>query len=230
MHLFIRIQPSFTNSISFAIIETRKAHDYFVVRTCWRRDKDWPQSTFDKIKFDIVRQDPTIEQHTAECDAGWVQRAIARIREIAVPLLIKPPMGCDGVAYELTLGDVFGGITIRWWSIGPKEWNKLIETVESLIRDLDSDKFSFSETPLSFSYTVELVWVPPGIDSSHFAGIRAVMPQLANIPVSELMTQLVGQTRLHVGNFGRNEAAIKCMQARDRGMTAEMYRSKSSLI
>jgi hypothetical protein len=206
----------------------RDSDDCFVIKVVWRSDLDTPRNAVEEVRLAVQMRDPTIDVEVADCDAGWVIEVLDVFRTLTIPAAVKHPCGLDGVTYRLTLNDLFGGLQLRWWCGGPKEWAAVTDHVREIMRTIDSGRFPFTPGPLVFSYSVELLWDPPGVTSQHLGAIRLLIPELATRPVAALAKELSGSTRLHVGTFRRNDAILKCQLAAEHGLKAVMNRSEGA--
>jgi hypothetical protein len=220
----------FSNPTSVGIVRNgiRDSDDCFVIKVVWRCDLDVPRDPVAEVSLAVQMRDPTIDVEVADCDAGWVNEVLDVFRTLTIPAVVRHPFGLDGVTYRLTLNDLFGGLQLRWWSGGPKEWAGVTDHVRGIMRTIDSGRFPFTPGPLVFSYSVDLLWDSPGVKSQHLAAIRLMIPELGTRPVAELAKELSGSTRLHVGTFRRNDAILKCQLAAEHGLKAVMNRSKGA--
>jgi hypothetical protein len=220
----------FSNPVSHAIVcrDPFLRSDTFILRVRWRSDLDTPNNPLEEAQLAVQSRGPTLEIESAECETDWALQAIAPFKDLSLLMLPKHSWGLDGVTYELVIGDLMCALRLKWWSDGPAEWRTAITSVRQTLREIESDRFKFEPGPFAFSYAVDLVWEIPGATASHLAGIRAVIPALANISVVTLANQIKGITRLHVGVFRKDDALIKCQQAANYGLKAVMYRSKET--
>jgi hypothetical protein len=69
---------------------------------------------------------PTIEADSVPFDESALQATIESLRMTRIPVAISSSrLGLDGTSYELTFGDEFNGVNLRWWCELPDEWSNL---------------------------------------------------------------------------------------------------------
>jgi hypothetical protein len=137
------ILPSFGNPISWDVCSTwtKDGKVYRLYRTTWRYDIDTV------AKPEPTR--PTIETGCVELKSSELHSILALLTGTAILIYCdNHPFGCDGVSYELTMGNYFCFTTIHWWSELPREWAPLRKATKKLV-DLFETTWKQCELPES---------------------------------------------------------------------------------
>ena len=131
------ILPSFENAVSWDVIRVahrRAGAQARLYRSCWRMDIDLHamSSPVERLKYPRPYS-PTVEANWVVIDRSRVEVILARLRTAPIPLaVVGPRMGCDGTAFELSVGESFCNARISWWGDMPKEWQQLQPIVAEL--------------------------------------------------------------------------------------------------
>ncbi len=122
------ILPSFENSVSWDVTETRaKENQPRWYRTCWRRDIDLEafRSPVERLRHPRPYR-PTIEAGWYPIDPGQFGALIEKFRATPIPLDASENIGgVDGTTYELAFSRYFTKARIRWWARMPEAWKPL---------------------------------------------------------------------------------------------------------
>jgi hypothetical protein len=133
----ILILPSFENPVSWDVIRVAArglGAQTRLYRSCWRMDIDCEntRSPVERLKHPRPYI-PTIDVDWVLIDRALVETIIGRLR--ATPILLalaSRPVGCDGVTFELSIGDFFCNARISWWCELPEEWKQIRPVVTEL--------------------------------------------------------------------------------------------------
>lgn len=122
------ILPSFGNPISWDVCSawTGDGKVYRLYRTSWHSEVDAAARK--------APTRPTIETGWVELNSSKLHSILALLTGTAIPIYCdNHHTGCDGVSYELTMGDSFCFTTIHWWSEMPREWLPLRDAMRKLL-------------------------------------------------------------------------------------------------
>lgn len=131
------ILPAFENPTSWDVVQAIPrvgGPQTRLYRSCWRMDVDDEvmSSPVERLKHPRPLR-PTIEVGWAPVDPARIEALVARFRAVKVPLAVaQPHSGCDGISYELSLGDFFCSARVGWWCDLPDEWRDLGPLVAEL--------------------------------------------------------------------------------------------------
>lgn len=147
--------PSFEDAVGWELFEVREGDtpaSALAHRTTWRQEQDLrsfggPQDRLAALrhKFHGDATEPTLAYKSVTPHLRLVRDATARLAAMQVSLRnpSSKSMGCDGDSYELTLGDFWVEVTLRWWEEPPAEWSEagavtktLLEHLEGLVREV----------------------------------------------------------------------------------------------
>jgi hypothetical protein len=133
------VLPAFENAVSWDVMRgvERGAHtEIRLWRSCWRMDQDARafSSPMERLKHPRPYR-PTVDVGWTLLDSSRIESIIACLRSIRVPLgVTNSHMGCDGVSYELSVGESFCNARICWWCDLPDEWLELGPVVADLVQ------------------------------------------------------------------------------------------------
>ena len=65
--------------------------------------------------------------------AEWAKEILDELRKAEIPLFPPGMYGCDGSFFTMTVGDMFGGATYRWWSEPPEGWGILPKITRKIL-------------------------------------------------------------------------------------------------
>ncbi len=95
----------------------------------------------------LHEMEPTLATGEVTPDRDLIQGALSRLIALRIPLAARAAsIGVDGESYELSLGDAWAQVTLRWWEEAPAEWSeaeavtrKLLEHLEGLVKSGEDD-------------------------------------------------------------------------------------------
>jgi hypothetical protein len=130
--------PSFTDCFGWTIYEipgravpvevvttTKRKGEYKLQTVKWRQSADaekFKQHMAGALVGSSRLATPTMEESFSDIDSEWVEREIANLAQIRIPLITRAPFGCDGVSYGVHVRGLFD---LEWWCDGPSEWKEL---------------------------------------------------------------------------------------------------------
>lgn len=153
--LQILCRQAFHETRCWCICKT--GHDeshYPVIINTWLSSEDYPdvelieeETGFEPgtVEFqDAFRnrlpQVPTIRETKGLIVRSAIEKHVAEIFRIALPIVDQGEHPNDGCSYELTIGHILSGITFRWWGTGPKEWHRLVDATSGILAELENLK------------------------------------------------------------------------------------------
>jgi hypothetical protein len=131
------VLPAFENPVSWDVIRvvSRTAGAQTrLYRSCWRMDLDdrAMSSPVERLKHPRPFK-PTVEVDWVLVELARVEELVARFRSVRVPLAVaRSHSGCDGVSFELSVGEFFCNARIGWWCDLPDEWLELQPVVSDV--------------------------------------------------------------------------------------------------
>jgi hypothetical protein len=124
------VLPLFESPVSWdvmRVVSRSTGTQMRLYRSCWRMDLDNQtiRSPVERMKRPRPFQ-PTIEADWVPVELARIEELVARFRSIQVPLAVaQGRFGCDGVSFELSIGEFFCNARIGWWCNLPDEWREL---------------------------------------------------------------------------------------------------------
>ncbi len=137
------ILPSFENPISWdaiKVVSRQAGAQTRLYRSCWRMDLDTQamSSPVERLKHPRPFI-PTLETDWVLVDGTKLNLILSGLRGIRIPVtLANAKEGCDGISFELAIGDFFCNIRIGWWCDMPEEWGELQPIVTELEKLFES--------------------------------------------------------------------------------------------
>jgi hypothetical protein len=133
------ILPSFENPVSWDVIKSFSRKDgpqTRLYRSTWRMDVDVEamRSPVERLRHPRP-YDPTLETDWVLVDAVKLEAVLLKIQSTRIPLVpANAPIGADGTAFELAVGDPYYHARIGWWCEVPVEWQELTPLIAELER------------------------------------------------------------------------------------------------
>jgi hypothetical protein len=131
------VLPAFENPVSWDVIRVASrtaGAQTQLYRSCWRMDLDdrAMSSPVERMKYPRPFK-PTVEVGWTLVELARVDALVARLRLVRVPLAVaRPHSGCDGVSFELSVGEFCCNARVGWWCDLPDEWQELGPVVAEL--------------------------------------------------------------------------------------------------
>ena len=82
----------------------------------------------------------TTKRQSIKIEKCVIHEFIDNLQRIELSIPANFPSGCDGSFTELKIGDYFGGLKLRWWSVPPPCWEKIDALINELITLINNHK------------------------------------------------------------------------------------------
>jgi hypothetical protein len=127
---------SFEDCTGWSVYTRGAGKGCLVQKVCWRQRLDGERiRELMQGKVSSVSPAPTVDEATSSLDAGWLEKQLAALNSLRIPLYARGPEGADGESFGVLTTH---GIAIEWWCEGPEEWAELIRWTEDCIGYFES--------------------------------------------------------------------------------------------